>query len=219
MTTEATVPFNRDAVLAQAKLNQEPEWLIQLRVEALELAQTLAYPKLEKTNINRWELDRYGEYTRSESQISVEQLPDIVREYLSSEDESSLLVQQDSSVVYEKLAKEYADQGVIFTDLQTAAIEHSELVKPYLTEAIKKDENKLTALHTALWSGGVFLYVPRNVEIKVPMQALFLTDEHALFAPHILIVAEENSSVTYVDNYLSLKQETNGHVQDRKSVV
>jgi len=66
------------------------------------------------------------------------------------------------------------------------------------------DENKLTALHTALWNGGVFLYVPPGVKIQTPLQSIFLTDDiHATFAPHILIIAEANSSVTYVDNYAS----------------
>lgn len=204
MTIEAVVPFNRDAVLAQSKKNNEPEWLTQLRVEALELAQTLELPKLEKTRINRWSLDGYGEYKQSSDQISIEQLPEDIRAFLSADDGSNLLVQQDSGVVYEKLAKEFADQGVIFTSLQTAVRDHADLVKPYLAELVKKDENKLTALHTALWSGGVFLYVPRNVEINIPVQALFLTSGEALFAPHILIVAEDNSSVTYVDNYISV---------------
>jgi Fe-S cluster assembly protein SufD len=69
---------------------------------------------------------------------------------------------------------------------------------------VKPDENKLTALHAAMWNGGVFLYVPRNVHVKLPIQALFFADESgAAISPHVLIVAETNSSVTYVDNYLS----------------
>lgn len=69
---------------------------------------------------------------------------------------------------------------------------------------MKADEHSLAALHAALWNGGVFLYVPKNVEIEVPLQAVLLTDDaSATFAPHVLVVAEANSSVTYVDNYVS----------------
>ena len=71
--------------------------------------------------------------------------------------------------------------------------------------AVKPEENQLTALHAALWNGGVFLYVPKNVEIEAPLQSIFLLDEaEAVFAPHVLIVAEANSKVTYADNYISV---------------
>jgi Fe-S cluster assembly protein SufD len=71
-------------------------------------------------------------------------------------------------------------------------------------KAVKQDENRLTALHSAIWNGGVFLYVPRNVKVDMPLQALFLSvDAAATFAPHVLIIAEANSAVTIVDNWIS----------------
>lgn len=97
-----------------------------------------------------------------------------------------------------------AAQGVIFTDLQTAVKEHADLVKAHLNTVIKAEENSLSALHAALWNGGVFAYVPKNVELNVPLQAVFLTDDAtATFAPHVLLIVESHSSVTYVDNYVS----------------
>ncbi|MEH7087310.1 SufD family Fe-S cluster assembly protein, partial [Neobacillus drentensis] len=66
------------------------------------------------------------------------------------------------------------------------------------------DENRLAALHAALWNGGVFVYVPKNVDVELPLQAILLADDaDATFAPHVLIDAEANSRLTYVDNYLS----------------
>jgi len=116
----------------------------------------------------------------------------------------NLVVQRDSGVVWNHLSEELAQQGVIFTDLETAVREHGDLVRSHFMTAVKADENRLTALHAALWNGGVFLYVPRNVEVKVPLQAIFISeDPDATFAPHVLIVADANSSVVYVDNYLS----------------
>jgi Fe-S cluster assembly protein SufD len=69
---------------------------------------------------------------------------------------------------------------------------------------VKADENAVSALHSALWLGGVFLYVPKNVEISVPLQSIFVLDDSTKgFAPHVIVVAEANSQITYVDNYIS----------------
>jgi Fe-S cluster assembly protein SufD len=94
---------------------------------------------------------------------------------------------------------------VIFTNLHTAANEHAALVQKHLFSVVKKDENQVSALHAAAFTGGVFLYVPKNVQVDVPLQALFVQDvEGAAFHPHVLIVAEANSSVTYVDHNTNL---------------
>lgn len=87
-------------------------------------------------------------------------------------------------------------------------------MKSHFMSVVGKEENRLTALHAALWSGGVFLYVPKNVAVDVPVQALFLTDDgEASFSPHVLIVAEQHASVTYVDNFVS-EGSLNGLVQN-----
>ncbi len=71
------------------------------------------------------------------------------------------------------------------------------------------DEHKLTALHAALVNGGVFLYIPKNVEVKEPIQAIFLHDDaDASLFNHVLVVADDNSSVTYVENYISTVEAT-----------
>ena len=73
-----------------------------------------------------------------------------------------------------------------------------------MKDGVKVDEHRLTALHAALLNGGVFIYVPKNVELKEPIQAVFLHDDaEATLFNHVLIVAEDNSSVTYVENYIS----------------
>ncbi|WP_339064344.1 Fe-S cluster assembly protein SufD [Tepidibacillus marianensis] len=92
----------------------------------------------------------------------------------------------------------------MFTDLDTALQEYPDLVKKHFMNSVSFDENKFLALHTALWSGGLFLYVPKNVEVEFPVQAIYLAAESGLL-PHIIIVAEAFSSVTYVDHYFSEK--------------
>ena len=207
MSTETVLPVDRETVAALSRSKNEPAWLAELRVQALEKAAALELPKLEKTNISRWNLTAYGQPAEVSPVSNFAELPAVVRETLQGEegvDVQNIIVQHNSGVVYTNLQQELKDQGVIFTDLETAAREHEELVKPYLMQAIKADEHQIAALHSALWNGGAFLYVPKNVEVTIPVQALFY-HEHAsaTFVPHVLIVADANSRVNYVDNYLS----------------
>ncbi|MDT9151222.1 hypothetical protein RSW37_26165, partial [Escherichia coli] len=74
-----------------------------------------------------------------------------------------------------QLQQELVDQGVIFTDIISAVKNHPELVKKYfMKDAVQVNEHKLTAFHAALVNGGIFLYVPKNVEVKAPIQAVFV---------------------------------------------
>ncbi|WP_248930450.1 Fe-S cluster assembly protein SufD [Paenibacillus hamazuiensis] len=208
MSTQTALPVNRDAIIAFSKSKQEPAWMTDLRAEALDLAAQLELPALEKTRIDRWNLQSFGSYKAAPAIQSVDELPESVKSLLTEENgghPENLIVQRNSGVVYHSVSEELSKMGVIFTSLEQALQDHGDLVKSYFLSVVKKDENRLTALHTALWSGGVFLYVPKNVEVKVPVQALFLAeDAEASFSPHVLIVAESHSSVTYVDNYASV---------------
>lgn len=207
MSTEIVLPVDRDAVAALSRSKNEPAWMTELRVQALEKAAVLELPKLEKTKIDRWNISAYGTATEVNRVNQFADVPAAIRDVLQSEESGAVhnvIVQHNSGVIYTELQQEWADKGVIFTDLETAVREHEELVKPYFMQAIQSDEHQLSALHAALWNGGVFLYVPKNVELNVPVQALFYHEHSAsTFAPHILIVADKNSRVNYVDNYIS----------------
>ncbi|MFF2091966.1 Fe-S cluster assembly protein SufD [Paenibacillus sp. NPDC058174] len=203
MSTQLSTPTDRQSAEALARSKGEPQWLVDLRGEAAELAGTLEWPKPEKMRIDRWNLTAVGNYEQGQAAASVGDLPSVVTE-LVAEGTESLIVQQNSSIAWKQLSAELAAKGVIFTDLETACKEHADLVQPYLFKAIDKGDNKLTALHAALWNGGVFVYVPRNVEVELPLQAILYNNKsEAAFAPHILIVAESNSKVTYVDYVVS----------------
>ncbi|MDR9856957.1 Fe-S cluster assembly protein SufD [Paenibacillus sp. VCA1] len=204
MTTQTILPVNADSLSQLSKQRQEPAWLTENRLKALELAANLELPKLEKMRIERLDIQNYGSYKENAGMTSLAEVPASIQELVQDQESGSLLIQRNSGVVYTKLAPELAEKGVIFTDLQTAANEHGELVKAHLHTAVKADESSVAALHAAIWNGGVFLYVPKNVEVTVPLQAVLLTDDgEATFAPHVLIIADVNSSVTYVDNYVS----------------
>ncbi|MGG6312126.1 Fe-S cluster assembly protein SufD [Paenibacillus macerans] len=204
MTTQTVLPVETEQLKQLSAKRGEPAWLTESRTKALQLAAELELPKLEKTRLDRWDLNNFGGVSESRNE-NVQQLPDSIRSLVDLTEQSNLLVQRNADAVFTRLAPELAAQGVIFTDLETAVREHGDLVKSYLGTVIKPEENRLSALHAALWNGGVFLYVPKNVVIDTPLQSIFLLDEaKSVFAPHVLIVAETNSKVTYVDNYISV---------------
>lgn len=214
MSTQTVLPIDHAGLVELSKSRREPEWMTALRAEALQLAGSLELPKLEKTRIDRWDLQSFGTYKTAEALATLEQLPESARVLLGTGQPDNLLIQRNSGVVYRALSEELSKKGVVFTSLEEALTSHEDLVRQHFLSVVSKDENRLTALHSALWSGGVFLYVPKNVEVEVPVQALFLTDDaEASFSPHVLIVADQHSKVTYVDNYVS-EGSLNGLVQN-----
>lgn len=203
MITE-TLPIDQNTFTSIAAAKQEPAWLVQLRTEAYAAAAQLPIPALEKTRIDRWELGGTGVYRPAKPVANAAELPGELATLIGENPSPNLLVQHNSGVVYVRISSELESRGVILKSLEQAVADHPELVQPYLMQAVKVGEHRLTALHGAIWNGGLFLYVPKNVEVSEPIQAIFYSDTpEATFAPHVLIVAEANSSVTYVDNYLS----------------
>jgi Fe-S cluster assembly protein SufD len=201
MSTETILPIDRNTITELSRSKQEPEWMTTLRTEGLTLAEQLELPRLEKTRIDRWSIDAYGTYKKQAELSSIDDLPEAAKG-LSNPD--NLIIQRNSSVVFSHVAEQLRQLGVIFADLEKAVVQHADLVKPYFMKAVASNENRLTALHTALWSGGIFIYVPKDVTVDIPLQALFVTDDaEASFAPHVIIVAEAFSSVTYVENFIS----------------
>ena len=204
MSTQIVLPVERAAVSAYSKANLEPDWMTELRLGGLELAGKLGLPKLEKTKTDHWNLESYGDLRQSQATVDPKALPEAVAQLIGDSLSENALMIRNTDLAYTQLSEEAAAKGVLFMDLRQALKEHGELVRKYFMQAIKQDENRITALHSALWSGGVFLYVPKNVEIEVPFQALVLASEAGVAcSPHVLIVAEAGSSVTYVENWVA----------------
>ncbi|MFC0300988.1 Fe-S cluster assembly protein SufD [Virgibacillus soli] len=207
MTVETKLPYNKDYVNQFSADRNEPDWMKELRLQALEQAETLEMPKPDKTNINRWNFSRFKhEFGEGEKLTSLEHLPEELKDYFDIEHlPENLLIQRNQTVAYATLSDELKAKGVIFTDIFTALNEHEELVKRYyMKDAVSIDEHRLTALHAALMNGGIFVYVPKNVEISVPLQVVFWQEDPELaYFNHVLVVAEENSKLTYVENYIS----------------
>ncbi|HEX2078919.1 MAG TPA: Fe-S cluster assembly protein SufD [Longimicrobium sp.] len=114
---------------------------------------------------------------------------------------SARLVQVDASVVLRELPEELAAQGVIFTSLEAAAREHAALVQKHFGTAITPDDGKFAALSSAFWTGGAFLYVPRDVRVEVPMRVYRWISEGGTAAlGRLLVVAEQGAQVAVVDD-------------------
>ncbi|MCR4370177.1 MULTISPECIES: Fe-S cluster assembly protein SufD [Bacillus] len=207
MTLETKLSVDQEYVKGFSEKHQEPAWLKNLRLQALEKADDLPLPKPDKTKITNWNFTKFNKHTVENAPLaSLEDLADEAKALIDIENEDkTLYVQRDQTPAFLSLSKELKDKGVIFTDILTAAREHSDLVEKYfMKDGVKVDEHKLTALHAALMNGGAFLYVPKNVQVETPVQAVYVheSNDTALFN-HVLIVAEGHSSVTYVENYIS----------------
>lgn len=214
MTIDTKMAIDQDYIRSFSTEKGEPAWLTDLRVKALALADEIPMPNPDKTRITKWNLTEFNKH-QADGEVfqSLNDLPEIAKNVVHIDNANkNLYIQHNQTAAYLTLSDELKEQGVIFTDIQTAAKEHGELLqKYYMKDAVKVDEHKLTALHAALMNGGAFLYIPKNVEVKEPIQSVFIfDDQEAAMFNHVLVVADDNSSVTYVENYLSVTDETNG---------
>ncbi|RKL65484.1 Fe-S cluster assembly protein SufD [Salipaludibacillus neizhouensis] len=205
MTTEITFPVNQQDLASFSKDQQEPKWFADLRLSSLEKALTLNLPKPEKTNITKWSFTDFDTDPKTSATGNFADLSDSVKTLVGEETNvQNLITQKNGVTTFSALNADLDSKGVIFTDLKTALSKHEDLVKKYyMQDAVSADEHRLTALHAALVNGGTFIYVPKNVEVTLPLQAVYSHEGSFGLFNHVVIVAEENSSVTYVENYLS----------------
>lgn len=214
MSTETKFPFDQEYISSFSKNMGEPAWLTELRLNALANAENLPMPKPDKTNIKKWNFTQFDKHiVGSEDFSSLSELPEEIKSLIDlNAADQNLYIQRNNRPTYLSVSKELQEKGVIFTDIFTAAREHGDLLQKYfMKDGVKADEHQLTALHAALLNGGAFLYVPRNVEVSEPVQAVYIhDDEQTNLFNHVIVVAEDNSSVTYVENYVSTMESANG---------
>ncbi|WP_301108871.1 Fe-S cluster assembly protein SufD [Sporosarcina sp.] len=213
MTVETTLALTEQDVRSYSAKVEEAAWMADFRANALAKAETLAMPKPDKTKITNWNFTEFPSHTVESSIFAtLEELPTEAKALIDHEQQKNIYVQHNNTPAFTSLSEDLKSQGVILTDIFTASREHSDLMQKYLmTDGVKVDEHKLTALHAALINGGAFVYVPKNVVIEEPLQVLFIHDnEKASLFNHVLVVAEANSSVTYVENYLSTMERGEG---------
>ncbi|MBJ7884127.1 SufD family Fe-S cluster assembly protein, partial [Bacillaceae bacterium HSR45] len=205
MTTE-TLNISEEQLVDYSKAHNEPSWMTELRNKALKLTETLEMPKPDKTKLRKWDFDSFKQHhTEGSVYQNLEELPESVKKIIDVENTENLVIQHNNDLAYTQVSEQAKNDGVIIEGLSEALVNHSDLVqKYYMTDAVNVDEHRLTALHTALMNGGVFVYVPKNVVVEHPVQYVVLhDDENTSFYNHVIIVTEQSAEVTYVENYLS----------------
>ena len=175
-----------------SQLHAEPEWLASLRQQAFDKMDQLDLPVIERVKFHRWNLGD-GRISDSEPLTSV---PDF-----TALGDNLKFIQMGTQTVLEQLPADLAEQGVVFTDFHSALEEIPELVEKHFMSAVKYDEDKLAAYHTAYFNSGAVLYVPDNVEIDQPIEGIFYQDSESdvPFNKHILIIAGKHSKVNYLE--------------------
>ena len=184
--------MTKELIQEFSQLHAEPDWLFQLRQQAFDKIDQLELPRIERVKFHRWNLGD-GRISESEPLTSV---PDF-----TALEDNLKLVQVGTHTVLEQLPADLAAQGVIFTAYHTALEEIPELVEKHFMSAVKYDEDKLAAYHTAYFNSGAVLYVPDNVEIDQPIEGIFYQDSESdvPFNKHILIIAGKHSKVNYLE--------------------
>ena len=201
--------ISEEVVSKISKYKKEPEWMTNKRLEA--------YREFAKRPNPNWGPDlsfidfenfyyfikasEKAENSWNEVPVEIKEtfdklgIPEAERKYLAG-----VSTQFESEVVYHNTIKELEDLGVIYVDTDTALREYPDLVKEYFGTTIPFNDNKYAALNTAVWSGGSFIYVPKGVHVKKPLQSYFRinSDQMGQFE-RTLIIVEEGASVNYVE--------------------
>ncbi len=192
-----------------SKIKNEPEWMLDTRLKALHIFQSMPLPKwgADISALNFSELIYYARPTEKKVN-SWDEVPDYIKETFERlgipEAERKFLsgvsAQYESETVYHKAKEELDKLGIIFTDIDSALTEYPELFKKYFGRAIPMTDNKFSALNTAFWSGGSFIYVPKGVNVPFPLQAYFRLNIARIGQfERTIIIADKGSSLHYIE--------------------
>lgn len=190
----------------------EPAFAAALRREALEAYRVLPVPSQETeewryTDLSGLELGAFRPFAPGRRAPNLDDIDEgLIAALGAVGDRGGLVVQHNSEPATAHLDPGLAEQGVLFLDLDTALAEHADLLEKRLHHLVPFDRTKLTALHAAFRTGGVFLYVPRGVTAELPLQVFtYLDADGAAAFPHLLVVAEDMADVTVIDRVASPK--------------
>lgn len=208
--TKLDLGLTKEIVDEISKSKNEPDWMRDLRREAVDIFYSLDNPKWGP-DLSEVDLDNITTYISPDvdMQEDWEKVPSEIKTMfdklgIPEAEKNNLLsgvgAQFDSEVVYHNVQKSLTDQGVIFLDFDTAVKEHEELVKKYFQKAIPANLHKYAALHYAVWSGGTFAYVPKGVEVSVPLQTYYrLNAPGAGQFEHTMIIVDEGASCRFIE--------------------
>lgn len=201
--------IDRDIVSQISAIKDEPAWMREFRLNALEIFFKKPLPNWggRLSDLNFQDIHYYVRASANQEK-NWDDVPDDIRKTYDRlgipEAEKKYLAgvkaQYESEVVYGSLQEDLAKQGVIFTDTDSALRDYPDLFREYFGTVIPSNDNKFAALNSAVWSGGSFIYVPKGVKIDFPLQAYFrINSENMGQFERTLIIVDEGASVHYVE--------------------
>lgn len=201
--------LSEEIVREISKQKNEPEWMLDLRLKAYNKFCEMPMPSWGP-NLSNLDFDNTIYYVKATDKVekSWDDVPEDVKQTFEKlgipEAEAKYLsgvsTQYDSEVVYENMLKEVEEKGIIFMDTDSALKKYPELFKEYFAKLVPMSDNKFAALNTAVWSGGTFIYIPKNVKLDMPLQAYFRinTKDMGQFE-RTLIIVDEGADVHYLE--------------------
>jgi Fe-S cluster assembly protein SufB len=201
--------LSRSVVENISRMKQEPQWMLDFRLKALEHYQSRPMPTWgpELSSLNLDEIYYYVKPTEK-SEKSWDDVPNDIKKTFDKlgipEAEQKFLsgvgAQYESEMVYHSILEHLEKQGVIFLSIEDGLKQHPDLFREYFGTVIPIEDNKFAALNSAVWSGGSFVYVPKGVKVDLPLQAYFrLNTANVGQFERTLIIVEEGASVHYVE--------------------
>jgi len=198
-----------DVVHEISKLKGEPQWMLDFRLKALDIFLDMPMPSWG-VDLGALDFEEFYYFMRAtdKNERTWEEVPDAIKDTFEKlgipEAERKYLAgvetQMDSESVYSSLKEEWESHGIIFVDMDTAVREYPELVQKHISTAVPIRDNKFAALNSAFWSGGSFVYVPKGVDVEIPLQAYFRINAKSLGQfERTIIVADEGSNVHYIE--------------------
>lgn len=201
--------LTREVVEDISRRKEEPQWMLDYRLKALEHFYKMPMPQWggDMADLDFDEIQYYVKPSEK-SERSWDEVPDEIKQTFDKlgipEAEQKYLAgvsaQYESEVVYHSMKEELTDMGIVFKDTDAALKENEDIFKQHFGKAIPFSDNKFSALNSAVWSGGSFIYVPPGVKCDTPLQAYFrINSENMGQFERTLIIADEGASVHYVE--------------------
>ena len=211
----ATIRFDKglseQVVIDISELKNEPKWMTDIRVKAYRRFMEMPMPTWGNCDmLNQIDFDAVTYFLRSSDKTEKDwdEVPEDIKNTFDRlgipEAEQKWLggvtAQYESEAVYHSIREDLEEQGVLFLDMDSGLKEYPEIVKKYFGTVIPASDNKFSALNTAVWSGGSFIYVPKGVHVEMPVQAYFRINAKNMGQfERTLIIADEGSSIQYVE--------------------
>ena len=203
--------LSEEVVREISSLKNEPAWMTEIRVKAFHHFMERPMPNWGNTSmLEEIDFDKICYYLRSSdaTEKNWEDVPEDIRNTFDKlgipEAEqkwlSGVTAQYESEAVYHSIRGDLEEQGVIFLDMDSGLREYPEIVKKWFCSVVPLTDNKFSALNTAVWSGGSFIYVPKGIKVEMPVQAYFRINAKNMGQfERTLIIADEGSSIHYVE--------------------